>query len=162
MGIYTEPDYPNFKSARTNAYALHFLQEIFPEKTFIPIELIKNDTDPYNCILHLDCTFMPVGKDKAIVYPKGFRFEKDYHKILDIFGTENVFEITQEEMFYMNTNIFSIAPDIVVSEQNFTRLNEHLENRWNILVERIPYAEISKMGGLLRCSTMPLIREMWK
>lgn len=159
VGIYTEPDYPSFKSARTNAYALHFLQEICPEKTFIPMELIKNDTDPYNCILHLDCTFMPVGKNKALVYRKGFRFEKDYRKILDIFGTENVFEITQEEMFRMNTNIFSIAPDIVVSEQNFTRLNEHLENRWNIKVERIPYAEISKMGGLLRCSTMPLVRE---
>ena len=26
-------------------------------------------------------------------------------------------------------------------------------------VERVPYYEISKMGGLLRCSTLPLIRE---
>ncbi|MGB5498301.1 MAG: amidinotransferase, partial [Maribacter sp.] len=26
-------------------------------------------------------------------------------------------------------------------------------------VEEIPYAEVSKQGGLLRCSTLPLIRE---
>jgi N-dimethylarginine dimethylaminohydrolase len=59
----------------------------------------------------------------------------------------------------MNSNIFSISPNVVVSEQNFTRLNQFLENEWNIKVEQIPYREISKMGGLLRCSTLPLVRE---
>lgn len=72
---------------------------------------------------------------------------------------KNIFEITQEEMYRMNTNIFSISPDTVVSEQNFTRLNNHLENEWGMTVERVPYAEISKMGGLLRCSTLSLVRE---
>jgi len=46
----------------------------------------------------------------------------------------------------------------VVSEEHFTRLNEHLEKEWGITVERVPYYEISKMGGLLRCSTLPLVR----
>lgn len=159
VGLYTAPDYSSFKSARTNLYAFNFLKELFPEKTFIPIELIKNDTDPYRSVLHLDCAFMPVARDKVIVYPQGFRNVADYGNVVDIFGKENIFEITQQEMYTMNSNIFSISPDVVVSEQNFHRLNRHLEEAWGITVEKIPYAEISKMGGLLRCSTLPLRRE---
>ncbi|VBB44625.1 conserved hypothetical protein [uncultured Paludibacter sp.] len=159
VGLYTAPDYSSLKCARTNLYAFNFLRELFPEKTFIPIELIKHDTDPYRSVLHLDCAFMPVGDGKAIVYPAGFLHKKDFHTILDIFGKENIFEITRQEMYAMNSNIFSISPDVIVSEQNFTRLNAHLEEVWGMKVERIPYAEISKMGGLLRCSTLPLRRE---
>ena len=46
-----------------------------------------------------------------------------------------------------------------VSDKAFTRMNNHLRNEWGITVEEIPYREISKMGGLLRCSTLPLVRE---
>jgi len=125
----------------------------------LDFELKKNDENPYEGILHLDCTFNPVGKDKAIIYKDGFLFEHEYQQIVDIFGKENLFEVTKEEMYWMNPNVFSISPEVVVSEKNFTRLNDHLENVWNIKVERINYREISKMGGLLRCSTMPLIRK---
>lgn len=159
VGLYSGADYPDFKTARTNTYAFNFLKELCPEKTFIPFDLKKHDTDPRKGILHLDCTFMPVAENKAIIYKDGFIHEKDYFTILDIFGKENVFEITREEMYTMNTNIFSISPKVVVSEQNFTRLNTFLEEEWGVAVEKIPYHEISKMGGLLRCSTLPLIRE---
>lgn len=158
VGLYTKPDYSRLKTARTNKRAFDFLRELFPEKTFVPLELVKHDTDPRAGVLHLDCTFMPVGKDKAIIYKDGFYHTNDYEMLVDLFGHDNVFEITQEEMYAMNSNIFSISPDVVVSEERFTRLNAHLENAWNITVERIPYHEISKMGGLLRCSTLPLIR----
>lgn len=159
VGLYTGSDYSELKTARTNEYAFYFLKEIFPDKEFIPLEVRKHDTDPRKGVLHLDCTFMPVGQNRALVYKDGFRFPKDYELVLDIFGKENIFEITQEEMYNMNCNVFSISPEVVVSEQNFVRLNNHLECEWGITVERIPYHEISKMGGLLRCSTLPLIRE---
>ena len=55
-------------------------------------------------------------------------------------------------------NIFSIAEDIVVVEEHFTRLKAWLEEQ-GITVETVPYREISKMGGLLRCSTLPLVRD---
>jgi N-dimethylarginine dimethylaminohydrolase len=58
----------------------------------------------------------------------------------------------------MNSNVFSIAPDVVVSEKNFTRLNNWLSEN-GFTVEEIPYAEIAKQEGLLRCSTLPLIRD---
>lgn len=159
VGTYTLPDYPQKKTARTNFYAVSFLKELFPEKTFIPIELRKDDFDPRKGILHLDCTFMPVGNNKAIIYKDGFLKEKDYQMVVDIWGKDNIFEITNEEMYWMNTNVFSISPEVVVSEERFVRLNNHLKEAWNLTVEAIPYREVSKMGGLLRCSTLPLVRE---
>ena len=159
IGTCFSEDYRNFKTARTNEYAIEILKEYFPKKRIIDLELKKNDTVPYEGILHLDCTFNPVGKDKCIIYKDGFVDESEYRLILDMFGEENCFHVTKEEMFDMNPNIFSISPEVVVSDAAFTRMNRHLQDVWNIKVEEIPYREISKMGGLLRCSTMPLVRE---
>ncbi|MDR2953622.1 MAG: amidinotransferase [Prevotella sp.] len=159
VGTYTESDYPSYKTARTNAYAIDFMKELFPDKTFIALELEKNDTGPSKGILHLDCTFMPVGKGKAIIYKDGFRNIDDYNYLIELFGNDNIFEVTQEEMYYMNTNVFSISPDVVISEAHFTRLNNYMKDEWGMIVETVPYYEISKMGGLLRCSTLPLVRK---
>ncbi|MCS3867995.1 N-dimethylarginine dimethylaminohydrolase [Chryseobacterium ginsenosidimutans] len=147
------------KQQETNEYAIEILKEYFPKKRIIDLELKKNDKIPYEGILHLDCTFNPIGKDKCIIYKDGFVDESDYRLIIDIFGEENCFHVTSEEMFDMCPNIFSISPEIVVSDKAFTRMNDHLRNEWGMTVEEIPYREISKMGGLLRCSTMPLVRE---
>lgn len=159
IGTCFSEDYRSFKTARTNEYAIEILKEYFPKKRIIDLELKKNDTNPFEGILHLDCTFNPVGKDKCIIYKDGFVDESDYRLLIDIFGEENCFHVTQQEMFEMNPNIFSISPEIVVSDERFTRLNSHLRNEWGMTVEEIPYHEISKMGGLLRCSTLPLVRE---
>jgi N-dimethylarginine dimethylaminohydrolase len=159
LGQYDFPDYRQVKTARTNRLALDYLKMIFPEKTIFPLNLLKSDTDPYQGILHLDCTFMPVGRDKAIIYKKGFMNPRDADHLIDIFGKENVFELTTEEMYFMNSNVFSISEDVVVTEEHFTRLNKHLREQWGMTVETVPYREISKMGGLLRCSTLPLRRD---
>ena len=159
IGTCFSEDYRNFKTARTNEYAIEILKEYFPKKRIIDLELKKNDTDPFQGILHLDCTFNPVGKDKCIIYKDGFVDESDYRLLIDIFGEENCFHVTKQEMFEMNPNIFSISEDIVVSDTSFTRMNNHLRSEWGMTVEEIPYREISKMGGLLRCSTLPLARE---
>ncbi len=159
IGTCFSEDYRNFKTARTKEYAINILKEYFPKKRILDFELKKNDREPYQGILHLDCTFNPIGKDKCVIYKNGFVDESDYLLILDIFGEENCFHVTDEEMFEMYPNIFSISPEIVVSDQSFTRMNNHLRNEWGMTVEEIPYREISKMGGLLRCSTLPLVRE---
>ena len=158
LGQYNFADYPSLKTARTNALALDYLKMIFPDRTIIPLNLRKNDTDPYDGILHLDCTFMPVGRGKAIIYRDGFINPRDAEHLVGFFGKENVFELTKEEMYWMNSNIFSISEDVVVIEEHFTRLKAWLEEQ-GITVEPVPYREISKMGGLLRCSTLPLVRE---
>lgn len=159
IGTCFSEDYRSYKTARTNEYAIEILKEYFPKKRIIDLELKKNDKEPYKGILHLDCTFNPIGDDKCIIYKKGFVDESDYNLIIDIFGEENCFHVNDEEMFEMFPNIFSISPEVVVSDQTFTRMNNHLRNEWGMTVEEIPYREISKMGGLLRCSTMPLVRD---
>jgi hypothetical protein len=55
--------------------------------------------------------------------------ESDYNLIIDIFGEENCFHVTPEEMFEMFL-IFSPSPEIVVSDKTFTRMNNHLRNEW--------------------------------
>ncbi|KQT21917.1 amidinotransferase [Chryseobacterium sp. Leaf404] len=159
IGTCFSEDYRSYKTARTNEYAIEILKEYFPKKRIIDLELKKNDREPYKGILHLDCTFNPIGKDKCIIYKNGFVDESDYNLIIDIFGEENCFHVTDEEMFEMVPNVFSISPEVVVSDKAFTRMNDHLRNEWGMTVEEIPYREISKMGGLLRCSTMPLVRD---
>ena len=159
LGQYDFPDYPSVKTARTNRLALDYLKMIFPGKNIIPLNLRKSDTNPYEGILHLDCTFMPVGRGKALLYRDGFINPRDAEHLVEFFGPENVFELTREEMYWMNANVFSISEDIVVSEEHFTRLNRHLRDVWGMTVETVPYREISRMGGLLRCSTLPLRRD---
>ena len=61
-------------------------------------------------------------------------------------------------MYNMNSNVFSISEEVIISERNFTRLNTWLREN-GFIVEEVPYAEIAKQEGLLRCSTMPLIRD---
>jgi len=158
IGTYSGEDYPDYITARTNIDAVIAIQELFPNKKVKAFELRKSNTDPKENALHLDCCFQPIGKDKAILHKNGFLVETEYEWLLDYFGKENVFEITKEEMYNMNSNIFSIAEDIVISEKNFTRLNTWLREK-GFTVEEVPYAEIAKQEGLLRCSTMPLIRD---
>lgn len=158
VGTYRGDDYSDFITARTNMKAVKALQDLFPDKKVKSFNLRKSNTDPKNNALHLDCCFQPVGRNKAIIHENGFLDEEEYQWLIDFFGKENVFEISKDEMYYMNSNIFSIAEDVVVSEKKFTRLNTWLREN-GITVEEVPYAEISKQEGLLRCSTLPLIRE---
>jgi len=156
-GTYTAQDYPDFITARTNIHAVEFLKTQFPNKTVQPFELRKSNTDARHSALHLDCCFQPLGKGKAILCKHGFLIESEYQWLVDFFGADNIFEITNLEMYEMYSNVFSISPEVVVTEQSFTRLNNWLRDQ-GFTVEEIPYAEISKQGGLLRCSTLPLER----
>ncbi|GAB4161921.1 MAG: arginine deiminase family protein [Winogradskyella sp.] len=158
IGTYTGEDYSSYITARTNKAAVEAIQNLFPHKKVKSFELRKSNTDPRENALHLDCCFQPIGKNKAIIHKNGFLVESEYQWLLDYFGKENVFEITKDEMYDMNSNIFSISEDVVISEKNFTRLNTWLRNN-GFTVEEVPYAEIAKQEGLLRCSTMPLIRD---
>ncbi|APG63926.1 amidinotransferase [Tenacibaculum todarodis] len=158
IGTYRGEDYPDYIVARTNTQGVEFIEKTFPHKKVKSFNLRKSQTNPRDNALHLDCCFQPVGKNKAILHKEGFLEEEEYEWLLNYFGKENCFIISKEEMYNMNSNIFSISEDVVISEKNFTRLNTWLRKN-GITVEEVPYSEISKQEGLLRCSTMPLIRD---
>ncbi len=158
VGTYKGSDYKDYITARTNMQGVEYLRKLFPNKIVKEFDLVKSKIEARDNALHLDCCFQPVGKDKAIIYKRGFREEADYLFLLQLFGKDNLFHIKRKEMYHMYSNVFSIAPDVVVSERKFTRLNNWLRKK-GFTVEEIPYAEIAKQEGLLRCSTLPLIRE---
>ena len=158
IGTYKGEDYTHYKTARTNMAGVNFIKELFPNKIIKEFDLVKSNKEPRDNALHLDCCFQPVGTNKGIIYKGGFRNEKDYEYLVELFGKENLFHIEREEMYHMFSNIFSISPNVVVSERNFVRLNQWLRAN-DFVVEEIPYSEISKQEGLLRCSTLPLRRD---
>ena len=157
IGTYKGADYKEQITARTNRAGVEFIQQLFPHKKVKDFDLVKSKTEARDNALHLDCCFQPVGKNKGIIYKQGFRSEADYQYLVNLFGKENLFHIEREEMYEMNSNVFSISPEIVVSEKHFSRLNQWLRSQ-GFTVEEIPYAEIAKQEGLLRCSTLPLCR----
>ncbi len=157
IGTYKGSDYASYITARTNLQGVQFIKDLFPNKIVKEFDLVKSKIEARDNALHLDCCFQPVGTDKGIIYKSGFREEADYMYLVNLFGKENLFHIAREEMYKMNSNIFSIDSNVIVSEKNFTRLNNWLRAN-DFTVEEIPYAEISKQEGLLRCSTLPLIR----
>lgn len=158
IGTYKGDDYKDFITARTNMQGVQYIKNLFPNKIVKEFDLVKSRIEPRENALHLDCCFQPVGKNKGIIHKGGFRSEADYQYLVDLFGMENLFHISKEEMYHMNSNVFSIDKNVVVVEQNFNRLIVWLESN-DFIVEKIPYAEIAKQEGLLRCSTLPLIRE---
>ena len=158
VGTYKGSDYKDYITARTNWQGVEYLRKLFPNKIVKEFDLVKSKIEARDNALHLDCCFQPVGETKGIIYKRGFREEADYMFLVQLFGKENLFHIEREEMYHMYSNVFSIAPDVVVSERKFTRLNNWLREN-GFTVEEIPYAEIAKQEGLLRCSTLPLIRD---
>jgi N-dimethylarginine dimethylaminohydrolase len=158
VGYSEKEDFEKFIVARTNRSALDFLTLTFPNKIVKGFELNKSDIDPRENALHLDCCFQPIGKNMAIMYKGGFKHSADVDFLVNYFGEENIIEVSKEEMYNMNSNIFSISEEVIISEKGFVRLNTELRKR-GFIVEEVPYAEIAKMEGLLRCSTMPLIRD---
>jgi len=158
IGTYKGSDYKDFITARTNWQGVDYIKKLFPDKIVKEFDLVKSRIEPRDNALHLDCCFQPVGKDKGVIYKSGFREEADYLYLVDLFGMDNLFHIDREEMYNMTSNFFSIDTNVVVIEKNFTRLKNWLLEK-GFTVEEVPYAEIAKQEGLLRCSTLPLIRD---
>lgn len=158
VGTYRGEDYADYITARTNMAAVRFLQDLFPTKEVVSFNLRKSNTIAKDNSLHLDCCFQPIGKGICIIHKEGFLEKNEYEWLIDLFGKENCFHISKDEMYSMNSNIFSISPEVIISEKNFKRLNNWLRSQ-GFIVEEVSYSEIAKQEGLLRCSTLPLIRD---
>lgn len=157
VGISDAPTFDKYTVARTHQKSLDFLKAHFPERKVRGFELVKSDLDPLQNVLHLDCCFQPIGMNKALLYPEGFKHAADVDFIKQLFGKKNVFEISQSEAAQLQTNVFSIDPTTIVTDLRFERLNDQLR-AWGLTAIGINYAEVRKMGGAFRCTTLPLRR----
>ena len=158
VGYYDKPDYPNLITARTNAAAVRVLQDIFPRKKVKGFRLVKSNTDPYTNALHLDCCFQPLGRGRLLIHPDGFADPDDLQWIYDHFRSDHMCIVNAQEMYAMQCNLFSINPEVVVSDPDFVRVNQWLKSQ-DFFVEEISYSAIAKQEGLFRCTTLPLERK---
>ena len=159
VGYSDEETISSYKTARTNEKSLLWLQKIFPDIQVVGVQLIKDDLDVTKNVLHLDCAFMPLGLGHCIVYKEGFYTEEDYRKITADYPMEKIFHVSQEEAILLTTNLLSIDKHCIVSDKRFTRVNKWLESN-GYDIHLVDYSAIGKLGGLLRCSTLPLERQL--
>ena len=157
IGVSSEEDFNSKKVARTNLKAVNFLKSFFPNKKILCFELIKSDDLIEKNCLHLDCCFQPLGLGHVLVCFDAFKNNGDIEIVKNLFGKKYLIELSKEEMWDLNSNIFSISKNIIVSTTKFTRVNKLLFSL-GYTVEEVNFSSVAKMGGLLRCSTLPLIR----
>ncbi|WP_299459431.1 dimethylarginine dimethylaminohydrolase family protein [uncultured Microscilla sp.] len=141
---------------RTNQQGVDFLKSVLKNKKEVVTLPLNVTNEGATNILHLDCAFQPVGTHHALIYKGGF--QQIPNAIYDIFGEDNLIEVSQAEMYHMFPNVFSIHPELVVIEQSFERLSKELAKR-NIQTIKTQYSNVSKLGGLLRCSACPIDRD---
>ena len=157
VGIGDAEDFDVYKTARTNEAAVVWLREMYPNFKVRTFALSKSDTDPRRNALHLDCCLSPLGLGHAIFHPEGLKNKTDREWIRKYYAGK-IIEVDAESMYNMHCNLFSINPATVISGTGFDRVNTHLRD-WGYHVIKTPMNETSKMEGLLRCVTLPILRK---
>ena len=158
IGTYSGEDYSELITARTNQESISYLEKMIPSKEIMSINIKKSNTDVFENVLHLDCCFQPIGKRKAIICPDSFVNKSDVEYLIAYFGKKNTYLAYGQEAYMLISNLLVISPEVIVSDKRFSKINTWLE-RNDFLVEKISYKNVSKMSGLFRCSTLPLLRE---
>ncbi len=158
IGYYDKSDYRNQITARTNKKAIKIIKDSIKKKEVIPIELIKSSVRPSENALHLDCCFQPVSTDKAVMCKEAFVNKIELDFITSYYGEKNIFNVTLDEMSKLYCNFFSINENTVITDKRFKRLIDWFNNI-GLNVEKLDFSEVSKLGGLFRCCTLPLYRE---
>jgi len=158
IGTYSGDDYSDLITARTNQESIVYLEKMIPSKEIMSVDIKKSNTDIYKNVLHLDCCFQPIGKSKAIICPDSFVDKNDVDYIINYFGKSNSYIAHGQEAYMLISNLLVLSPEVIVSDKRFKKLNTWLEKK-GFLVEKISYESVSKMSGLFRCSTLPLLRE---
>ena len=156
VGVTRDPELLERQTARTNQAGVDFLRSTFPNRELLPLELHKHDDDPHQCALHLDCAFMPLGGGEAILCPDAFLKPDQLEALSRRF--RDIIEISTEEAALLQSNLLHVAPNVILMDPRFTRLSEALRSRGYRLID-CPMDQVGKMGGLFRCTTLPLLRK---
>jgi N-dimethylarginine dimethylaminohydrolase len=105
--------------------------------------------------MHSDMWIMPLDAKLAMIYPPWC----DYQAIRDLhaMGYELI-EAPADEVDLYPTNGITVEPRKVIMNKSATKTIKLLESK-GIEVIAIPYDEVHKYGGGVRCNTMQLIRD---
>lgn len=136
---------------RSTPQSIAWLEQQFPDFTIVPLPLVK-PTDGAD-VLHLDCTFLPVGENHALIFTDGFADGFD-----ELDKRYTLLPVSREEQQQLATNVLSLSPEKVLSRKRSTRINDLLGNL-GIEVVTVDFNEALKTGGSVRCASMPLWRD---
>ena len=138
-------------SQRTQSDGVRFLANHFSQFEVVPVPL-KQLADGEN-VLHLDCSFVPVGAGHALIYADGLAeipaaITEQYALI----------EVTKAEQQRLATNVLSISPTQVIARSQSSRVNIKMRQRGLEVIE-LPFDDPPKTGGSFRCCSLPLWRD---
>lgn len=140
-------------SQRTNEAGFKYLKQHFSDSFEVVAIQCKSLKDGEN-VLHLDCTFNPVGENHALIYPDGI---KEMPK--EIKELYHLIEISTEEQAELATNVISINKNTVISRdhEKCHRVNSKMRDA-GIEVIELAFNGAPATGGSFRCCTLPLVR----
>jgi N-dimethylarginine dimethylaminohydrolase len=142
-------------SQRTNEAGYRWLQKVFGDQLeIVPVYTKKPEDDVQ--VLHLDCTFNPVGRHHALIYVEGFT------RVPDCLKTDYQWiRISKEEQRALATNVLSLSEDVVIARDHplCKRVNRVMQDN-GISVEEIIFDGAPSTGGSLRCCSLPLVRNI--
>ena len=76
--------------------------------------------------MHLDCCFQPLGLGHVLVCFDAFKNNGDIEIVKNLFGKKYLIELSKEEMWDLNSNIFSISKNIMISTKFLELINYYL------------------------------------
>ena len=141
-------------SQRSNEAGVTYLTHQFRDKfTVVPVQCRRLEEGEN--VLHLDCTFNPVGQNMALIYVDGFE------DIPDEIQQYEWIEIDKEEQKHLATNVLSLDQKTVISRNHpaCVRVNEEMRKRGLQVIE-LPFDAAPSTGGSFRCCSLPLVREV--
>jgi len=133
-------------SMRTDNAGVRALQELVgPSRRVCPVELARD-------VLHLDVAMGLVGPDTGLIHRASIAGE-----LPSSLSTVDWIDVTDEEAAEQGTNVLSLGPRRIAYDRRHSRIGAELGSRG---FECLPFDldELTKVGGGLRCMTLPLRR----
>ena len=134
---------------RTNEAGAEWLDETFGRE----YEVIPLHFDPW--LMHLDTVFGALSGGHALVYEDAFdaaslsRIQAAYPSVISL---------TKEEQKSGGANVLPIDPQTIITIAENASVNAQLR-QLGFEVITVPYSEVIKTGGSVRCDTLPVERE---
>lgn len=155
VGVTRRTAWHQLQVVRSLPSALDFLAQQFPDREVIGIELHKDDGNPLASALHLDCAYMPLADGGALICNEAF-IEVEQLNVLNNRHSYSI-NISLQEAAELQTNLLHVSPDTLLIDPRFGRVAQALRGKGFRLIEHSMH-HVGRMGGLFRCTTMPLRR----
>jgi N-dimethylarginine dimethylaminohydrolase len=134
---------------RTDEWGAEFLHRTFGcDYDVIPLHFGARYT-------HLDTIFGALSRGCAILYEPAFD-AASLQRIKEVYLS--IISLTDREQTNAGANVLCLDPDKVISIAENTSVNERLA-QLGFEVVTLPYSEIIKSGGSVRCDTLPIERD---